>query len=138
MPSTRQKTDLIWRWIGRWKPRLLLDKWAVIPKLDDHDPVRKDGVVDMAGSVVDQTNSECWLSVYPRLWKESKEYQEMTIIHEMAHIHTDPVRDLLMKSVKDGTLDKKDVTDKVEDLTNSIAKIVYLAYRRTKRKEYHL
>ncbi len=138
MPSNKN-LEKVSRWLSRWKPRLLLDKWAVMPSMEDKDPASKDGFVDMVVITVDTNNSEAWLRFYPRLWKESAEYQEMSTIHELAHIHTDHVRILLDKAVKAGVIDKQEVKEKIEDLTNTVAKIVYKVYQKKKSSsEYHI
>lgn len=139
MPSSKQKLELVNRWLSRWKPRLLLDKWAVMSKLAEKDPPARGGLMDMAYITVDTTNSEAWLEVCPRLWNESREYQEASTVHELAHIHTEPVRKLLDKAIRAGAIDKAEAKDQLEDLTNSIAKIVWAAHkRRPKKTEYHL
>ena len=136
--SKEQKTD---EWIAWWKPRLLLDKWAVIPSHKDKDITPADDeYIDhiQAQNTIDLANSECHLVTFPILWNDNEEgYQHMTIGHELAHIHTQLVAELLDKAVAKRLIKRKDANRLLEDLTTTIAKIA-LVNAKKRLPDYHI
>lgn len=135
-PRSRERyTDKLIAW---WKPRLLLDKWAIIPKDSDEREKDRDGDPTVATNLIDPTNSESWLTTHPRFWEESEDYQDMTIGHELAHIHTLPVKIALDKAAAKRVISQKEAKDILEDLTNTIAKIVVVNARRKRSVDYHI
>lgn len=131
-----QKVD---RWIAWWKSRLLLNKWAIIPQHNNDDVAAdKNGCETAATTFADLANSECWLNIYPFMWRESADYQHMVIGHELAHIHTQPVKEALDKAVQKRALSQREADRILEDLTNTIAKIVVANARRKRSMEYHV
>lgn len=137
---SKKELEKINRWLTRWKPRLLLGKWAILPAIDRTDPTaNKDGSLDMACITVDTVQSEAHMVLYPRLWEESREYQETTVCHELCHIHTETIRQLLQKAARAGAVDRQVATNALEDLTNTISKLVYTAYKKPKKStQYHV
>ncbi len=131
---------LVHRWIDIWKPRLLLQKWGMTVRCMDKDIEQPNGRPMMACCIVDSQNSEAQIRLYPKLWLEPKGYQEISLVHEMAHVYTDPAREALELAVQEEAITKERATQIIEDLTNDIAKIAWKAHTKGRKDKgnYHL
>lgn len=126
--ATKRQQERIANWVSRWKARLLLNNWAVIiryvPK--DSEERRSDGRMcdQYAEIIVDPRYKEAVLKIYPATLDAPVGFQKATILHEVAHIVTWPVKCALEKAERKGAISAKERDDLFEGITEDIAKIV--------------
>ncbi len=137
MPKTRDKfvTDIL----NVWKPRLLLQGWAVSYEFKEKDhPTSKD--MDTFATIsINSKYTEAKINIYPAFWKKPIAYRKSTLIHEMAHMATEAVRDALIKAMNKKVITTEMMETLSEGITEYIAKIMVVAYtRKRKAKGYHL
>lgn len=128
------------KWVDVWKERLLLHRWGVTIHCAEKDIPQENNRTLHALSLIDTQNSESKIRLYPALWKEPSGFQEMTIVHELAHIYTNPLKQALELAVQEEAVTQEQADHIVENLTNDIAKIAYKAYTRGRKNGggYHL
>src|SRR5439155_15506682 len=61
----------------------------------------------LAEMVVHKRYTEARLTIYPAYFKESRANQLCTIVHELAHIHTAPIEELMDQAIKKGSITEK-------------------------------
>lgn len=121
--------------LDKWKPRLLLDHWAIMTHFAEDDLDMESNYEVLARVVVNSTYTEAKITVYPCFFKQPKGNQATTIIHELCHLHTERIRTALRTS----KISEKQKVDLVESLTESIAKMFAKTYSRGRKSaKYHL
>jgi len=134
MPNKQQiaKIDNI---IARWKPRLLLDSWSITVDLQEEEKLT-DKDRTLATMLVHKNYRNAWLRVFPALFREPAAAQEVTIVHELSHIITWEIREVLLNQKP---LSESKSNAIIENLTETYAKILYKAYKPNRKpKAYHL
>lgn len=137
MPRQVNKQAVITKLVERWKPRLLLHNWAVITKLAAEDKSSDpEGLRVLAEIESRVPYKESTLTVFPTFWTEGAHTQEITILHELCHIVTEPMRTAIFTSKLSG----KRQGEISEEATEHIAKVVWRSYHRRKKAktEYSL
>lgn len=141
MSSKEQTQDRVNKLVARWKPRLLFSDWGVI--IDYADKDKETNVTDgtrrltLADMTVNQAYTDIRLTIYPAFFKEPAGSQEATIVHELCHIVTQPVREALSMGVNKGAFSEKKAVGINENITEKISKMLLRAYKR-KSAGYHL
>lgn len=137
LPMPKSKEDQVAAIVAKWKPRLLLDGWAVIPSLE-RESKAGNGQQWLAAMDVNRRYTDARLTIYPDFWKDNKATQTVTLVHELLHIPTNAVREELSKLVSLGKLSEKRKDELVEQLVEYMAKVVYRAYTRSSKKKGYL
>lgn len=136
MPQPKDKEAWVNKLVATWKPRLLLSGWAVIVELQPKN--KSNSTYDIhAEIIVNPRYTEGRLRVYPSLFTKPIGYQKSTIIHELAHLATEAIRETLELSVKKKVITAKVAEDLTEQITEYIAKVVFSAYSKS-NKNYQL
>lgn len=136
MPSpTKKQRAAVCRIVDKWKPRLLLDGWAVILVFAEEQGDSSDIKTDtLATMVTNSRYTEGRLTIYPAFFRESSEAQQACIIHELIHIRTEPLRLVLEQAANKRLISKKRAIDISEDNTEYITKLQWKSYFRNKKK----
>lgn len=126
--ATKAQQERIAKWVSRWKSRLLLDNWAIIIRYEEKDSEinRTDGALcdDFARIVIDRRYKEASLRIYPATLKAPLGFQKATILHEIIHIITWPLKEALERSCRKGAITVRERDDLFEGITEDITKIV--------------
>jgi hypothetical protein len=141
--ATKTQQLRINKWVAKWKSRLLLDSWSVTVEYKDDDwkDARSDGDVAVVSAeiVVDQRYHEARLLIYPVLFTRPLSYQQSTVAHELLHIATDEIRDVLISAARKNIISIKRRDDLAEGLTEYVTKIMFRAYKVAKPEgNYHI
>lgn len=88
------------------------------------DDKEKDERQVEAEITVDTRYQSFILEVYPILCTKSKQHIKKTLIHEISHIYTQPLYDLIFQTY----LSEDEVTNAWENTTEKIARVIYKLY----------
>jgi hypothetical protein len=128
------------RLLNRWKPRLMLDNWAILTEFADED--RKEtaeGDHLLAQIVTNPVYTEARITIYPIFFKEPYGQQVSTLVHELCHIHTHNVRGSLDTLAKHKLMSQKHANEISEAVTEQMSKMLIRSYKRGKKSiGYHL
>lgn len=132
MDGAKSEREWVERQVALWKTRMRLDHWAVkVEMLPDNS--ESEGYDVHAEILADLRYTEAKLFVRPSFFKQTAAYKKITIVHELAHMRTEPLRYQLERMVAKRMLSVKDARDMIEDQTEQWAKTVYAAYSKDRR-----
>lgn len=135
MSKPSPKLVQVGRWVSTWKRRLLLDLWGVSIFLRPKDKTDKKSktTYTVAEITVIPKYTDANLYCYPALWNETKTHQELTIVHELIHIITNPARLALFNY----GCPNNEISDIIENMTEHFAKALLKSYGK-KGEDYKL
>lgn len=111
--------------IRKWQPWLFLQEWHFDIFFAEED-FGESPTQTIASAVCNYTYKKANITFYPRFFKDSKEEQEKTVIHELCHCHTDKVWDMLLDQNNGLLHTKNSIRDEIETLTTRMENIIYL------------
>lgn len=125
-PPTIRARKGVAKIIQKWRPRLFLGEWYIDVQYPLTDmPCDIQGSSVLASNHVDTRYLKSEISVYPAFFKHSKDKQEETIVHELAHCLTQEVWDLVNVARSGVAIPERFVLDVVERLTTRVANVAY-------------
>ena len=142
--ANKVQQERVSKWVTKWKDRLLLDGWGITVqyKAEDQQGERSDTEVTLTAAevVVDHRYREARIIIYPVFFTRPIGYQRSTIVHEIMHIATDPVKMALDAANRRGVITDKRRDDVLEGVTEYFTKVLFRAYARTNKSldNYHL
>lgn len=124
--------------IRKWQPRLLLQGWTITPQFEavapkEHNDTSGQPLQTLAEVKVVPRYKDARITLYPPFWDGPTHYQELTLIHEMTHPITDPVKRVVERAANAGLISDDEAIDLIETLTEDISKIAQAAYDRRKK-----
>lgn len=131
MPK-KSKEETVTSLVSVWKPRLLLDQWAVMPTIKE---TTEDQPYDKTLATVEviPRYTDARMEIYPQFWLENSGAQRAAIVHELLHIPLHQIREALAQAVKKGLISEKRKDDLVEGVVEYITKVLVKAYSRNKK-----
>lgn len=117
----REKIKLVNDIIIKWKEKLYLQEWDLKVK------IKLEACENFPGRIADISPNEIYfkatINIYPNFWKESGKEQELDLVHELCHCHTEEsdqiCRDLLAGCLRTAA----HIHDANERLTQRMANI---------------
>lgn len=139
--NKKQMQEWVNKQVAKWKPRLLLNNWAVTVTMADEDIDVSEDVSFQATMQVNSVYTDSIMTIYPALFNKPTGYKQSTVVHELLHIPVHPINQALNQAVKKGVISDKKRQELVEGLTEYIAKLMFVAYtKRTQQSKdsYHV
>lgn len=109
-----------------------LDHWAVKIELLPANS-ESEGYDVHAEILADLRYTEAKLYIRPSFFNQTSAYRKVTIVHELAHMRTEPLRYQLERMVQKRMIAAKDAKDLIEDQTEQWAKVVFSMYSKDRR-----
>lgn len=134
-----KKEARIEKLLSRWKPRLMLDNWAILIEYADANKPATDAGTTLAEIVVNPTYTEARITIYPVFFTEPYGQQVSSLVHELCHLHTHKLQTILNTLVKHKLMTAKAATETHEAFTEQLSKMIIRSYKRGKKNgNYHL
>lgn len=133
MPIPAKDKSRFLKYIEKWKKRLLLDSWSVITTFSNEDKVTQESVYTHGTMNVNLKYKEGRMTIFPVILEDPLESQKATIIHELLHLHLEPLSVILWKAEKKGVLSEKRRWEIIEELTELMTKIIWKAYNKDRK-----
>lgn len=110
--------------INKWKRKLFLDEWKIEARESKNNCVDDDGAQTLADININVTYLQAIITIYPCFYKQDKQTQEHTIVHELCHIITQEAYDNMhaLISGKLVTHSAQEIT--IEKMTQRIANAI--------------
>ena len=129
MPTLKRKMSLqgkrikrINSWINRWKEPLFLQGWEFDLKFEDKDSENENTEAEIAA---DSKYSEAVITIYKPFFEQNSLHQEKTIVHELCHILTHELGDLVGRTMNGKLITQEEFVNTDERTTQKLCNIVY-------------
>jgi hypothetical protein len=112
------------KWLAKWRPRLLLNEWHIEVVYPDSAPDSgRDGYSVLAQNSVNVAYLHMVISIYPEFFASTKDAQEATIVHELAHAIVQPAWDMVRALHAGVSCPPHIQVDTMETLTQRVANV---------------
>lgn len=133
---TQSKQSKIFDWIEEWRHRLYLSEYSFDVGFEG-EPANEDdeesGLITKAEVDISHKYHRARMTFYPVMFELSDKIQEMTIVHELAHVHTEALS-TAARGLTDSPAILKHLQDLTEELTDMIAIIAFASRESEKGK----
>lgn len=106
-------------YMGKWSRKLFLDGWILHVKMDKDETEEK-----YAEIAVNGLYREATITFYPSLFEQADDVIEETVLHELVHIITDPVKDIWHKMINGTLITHEHSKEKCEYMTSWVTQIL--------------
>lgn len=111
--------------VSKWRSRMFLGEWMLNLAYAKEDQEMETGGRPSASCWADPVYMQATITIYPCFWNGEADERTHTLIHEMAHCHTQRVWNT-MRDFAAGVFTTPDhVKQQIEQLTQRIANITY-------------
>lgn len=90
----------------------------------DKSIVYKEGDSPLASVLVDRDYKRITLNIYPPFFKESKQSQAETLVHEFVHVLLDPLQQVTTDLLDGHLVTKRHFTSALEESTSGVTEII--------------
>lgn len=105
-------------YVDKWVERLFLQGWIIhvtVSKIDDEP---------YANIAVNGLYREATITFFPHLFEQGDDIIEETVLHELVHIITDPLKDIWHKMANGTLVTGENSKEKCEYMTSWITQIL--------------